>query len=180
MDPSILVRQAAETLTADPEPGEPRKKTTAELQREKLAEQAKKIEMERIRELGGTAHTAGSYRGGSPESHAEGSPRSPSTMVQPGKARFEGVDDKGATSGPPSKVNPLGLSQTNASYMSGQDTKMITTERRKWETQTREGGALSGRMTEEMMTEHMDNLSRSLELHVALCDPCVHARACTC
>jgi hypothetical protein len=166
VDPSILMRQASETLTSDPEPGEPRKKTNAELQQQKLAEQAKKIEMERIRELGGTAlnTTAGSFRGASPDGYAaEASPRS-APMVQPGKARFEGVNAEGATLGASSKINPLALSQTNASYLSGQDTKVITAERRKWETMTREGGALSGRMTEEMMTEHMNNLERLEEL----------------
>jgi hypothetical protein len=181
VDPSLLVRQASETLTSDPEPGEPRKKTIAELQQQKLAEQAKKIEMERIRELGGTAlnATAGSFRGASPDGYAAeaASPRSV-PMVQPGKARFEGVNDaltletimriKGETSGPSSKMNPLALSQTNASYLSGQDTKVITTERRKWETMTREGGALSGRMTEEMMTEHVNNLEKleALQDHI--------------
>ena len=60
MDPSLIVRQASETQTADPEAGEPRKKTNAELQRAKLAEQAKKIEQERYRHLGGG--TVGTHR----------------------------------------------------------------------------------------------------------------------
>jgi len=165
VDPAILARQVSETMQADPETGEPKKKSNAELQQEKLAEQAKAVELARYQAQGRGMHTASSMRASaaqSPDNHHSGSPATPKTLGT--KTRFE--DDGGGDtqkSGGMTKVNPLGLSQTGASMMSAQDTQ-IEKKTRKWETEAREGGALSGRLTETIITEHMDNLSKLEEL----------------
>ena len=161
VDPAILVRQVSETMQADPESGEPKKKSNADLQREKLAEQAKAVEVARYQARG--MGTAGSYRGSAAQSPGHHSPASPKTSGAQGtKTRFE-LDGDTEKSAGMTKVNPLGLSQTAASMMSAQETQ-IEKKTRRWETETKEGGALSGRLTETIITEHMDNLSKLKEL----------------
>jgi hypothetical protein len=161
VDPTIIAKQAAETLNArlgDTEQ-EFKKKSLADVQREKLAEQAKKI-LEARSQNRGTAQSG--TRTHSPDSYNADGRNSP--LVQQGKARFEGIDGNTQSSMVP-KVN-LGMSHTNASnasFMSAQDTK-VKLERPKWDTQYDVGGALTGRMTEEILTEHMDNLSKLEEL----------------
>jgi hypothetical protein len=161
VDPTIIAKQAAETLNArlgDTEQ-EFKKKSLADVQREKLAEQAKKI-LEARSQNRGTAQSG--TRTHSPDSYNADGRNSP--LVQQGKARFEGIDGNTQSSMVP-KVN-LGMSHTNASnasFMSAQDTK-VKLERPKWDTQYDVGGALTGRMTEEILTEHIDNLSKLEEL----------------
>ena len=159
VDPTLIVRQSVETNANTSALEETKRKTAAELQREKIAEQAKAVELARY----GRGVTAGSYREQTSPDNYDDLDRSQQSPVQT-RTRFEGIDspNKGGGGGVP-KVDTMNMSQTNASWMSGQETKVVT-YRQKWQQDELKGGALSGRMTEEMMEEHISNLEKLEEL----------------
>ena len=162
VDPATLAHLGQEPPDAD-RLGDTKRKTASELQREMLAAQAKKVELARY--LPDMPATAGSNQSQAADAFTHDD--DDDGGVQTGKTRFEGIDTPDKKKARPEGVDTLAMSQTGASYMSGQQTKVV--EHRRWQQDDdKKTGTVTGRMTEEIMQEHITNLQKLEELTVHL------------